>query len=206
MPVPGELLPGVRQAAWLLAAGGLVTFIGACWPPTRQWSAPLEDGLRVIAAHPIGWTCIHVGFLAGTWISTAGLVVLAWNWRGTNAGPWMLGAAIALALGSIFWTANITMRLGITPWAAREVVATGTIPPEFDSWRKVMSTCFAAFSVLAYAAVAGTGAACLKAGATSTTLAWLLVAWGVSGGWIVGAVIPLLAYLPYLILGVALLR
>lgn len=43
-----------RTAGWLLVAGGMLAIVGAFWPPYKQWSAPLPEALRVIAAHPIG--------------------------------------------------------------------------------------------------------------------------------------------------------
>lgn len=205
IPEAGGMTNGLRQAAWLLVTGGLLSFIGGCWPPWRQWSAPLEEGLRVIAAHPKGWTCIHIGFVTGTWISVLGLTTLAWTWRGTDAGAWAAGAAGVLAVASVFWTTNIAIRLGVTPWAARELVATGTIPASYAWWRLLASRCFAVFIVLAYLAVAATGMAALRSGAVSRALAWTLVIWGISAGGIFGAVVPLLAFVPYLILGGALL-
>lgn len=42
-PADGTLF---RLAGWLLVAGGSLAVVGAFWPPHRQWSAPLEEGLR----------------------------------------------------------------------------------------------------------------------------------------------------------------
>ena len=71
----------MRTAAWLLLAGGSLATLGAFLPPYKQWYSPLEDGLRVIHANPIGWYAIHAGFLSGTWVSCAGLAVLAYALR-----------------------------------------------------------------------------------------------------------------------------
>jgi hypothetical protein len=201
-----ESIAGLRNAAWLLVVGGVIGLIGACWPPYRQWSAPHEEGLRVIAAHPIGWRIIHIGFISGTWVSVVGLGSLAYAVRERPGGTLALTAALGFGVGAIAWTLNIAIRLGITPPAADALVATGSLPASYEVWRTRARILFAIFAVLAYASVAATGGLALRSGLASRTLAYLLIAWGASAGFVVGYNVPLLAYIPYIIVGVALLR
>ncbi len=196
----------VRNAAWWLVVGGSLGFVGAVWPPYRQWSAPLEEGLRVISAHPIGWKMIHLGFVTGIWTLVAGLSLLAWSLSGRPGVTPATVSAVLLALAALAWTADIVLRLGPTVWAADSLVATGAVPEAFGAWRGVRGVLFAVFSVLAYLAVAGTGWAMLDAGLVSRTLGWVLVAWGLSLGFGFGYNVPVVAYIPFMVLGGFLLR
>ena len=146
-----------RAVAWLLITGGMLAVVGAFWPPYRQWSAPLPEALRVIASHPIGWRCIHAGFGSGTIVSMLGLAALASALRGRPGGEQALLVAVAYGVGGTLWLVNIAIRLSATPWAAHELVATGSIPPTYMVWRSFNGVLFAAFSAIAYACVAGLG-------------------------------------------------
>lgn len=202
----GAPVPGLRLAAWLLVAGGSLAFIGACWPPYKQWYAPHEEGLRIIAAHPVGWRCIHAGFLSGSWVCTIGLVLLAHALRGREGGTMALATAVLFGLSAVCFSVNIAFRLGVTPWAADELVRSGQVPAGYAPWRAFAGVLFAAFSVLAYLSVASSGLCALRAELAPRALATLLVAWGLSGGFVVGANVPVLAFIPHILLGGFLLR
>ncbi len=201
------LLAGSRHAAgWLLIAGGMLAIVGAFWPPYAQWSSPLEPSLRIIHAHPIGWRCIHAGFASGTVVSTLGLALLAYALRGRTGGGHALLVAVLWSTGAVFWIANIAIRLGVTPWAAAELVRAGSLPGGYAAWRAFERLLFAAFAVLAYASVAGLGWTVLRGALAPAWTGWLLVAWGATGGFVVGANVPFVAYVPLVIVGGFLVR
>ena len=198
--------PPIRNAAWWLLVGGSLATVGAFWPPYRQWIAPLEEGMRVIAAHPIGWKLIHLWFVAGTWIVVVGLGVLALAMRGREGASAALVAAVMFALASACWSLVIACRLCVTVQAANHLVTTGSLPEGYAVWRTWTGRLFAGFSLLAYGSIATTGWAMLRSGLVSRGLGWLLVVWGVTLGFVIGRNVPLVAYIPAIILGSVLLR
>lgn len=207
MDAPGTLLAApLRLAGWVLVAGGMLAIVGAFWPPYRQWSAPLPEALRVIAAHPVGWRCIHAGFASGTVVATFGLALLAYALRGQPGGAHALLTAVAWGLGGSLWLANIAIRLSATRLAADELVVTGAIPTWYAAWKTCNGILFAAFSALAYGAVAGLGWTILRSAIAASWMGWLFVAWGLSAGFVVGASVPFIAYVPFVVLGISLVR
>ncbi len=196
----------VRHAAWWFFVGGCLGLIGGCWPPYRQWSAPLEEGLRVIAAHPTGWRLIHTGFLTGIWMLAVGALILAYALRGAPGGTAALVAACLVSAGAVAWSLNIAYRLSATVWAANRLVQSGAVPESYRAWKTLAGYLFAAFSVLSYASVAATGTVVLQSGLASRSVGWLMIAWGATLGFVVGSNVPLIAYIPYIILGGLVLR
>ena len=196
----------MRTAGWLLLAGGSLATFGAFMPPYKQWYSPLENGLRVIHANPIGWYAIHAGFLSGTWVSCAGLAVLAYALRDRPGEQWAIVMSVVYTLAAVCWTVNIGYRVTVWNWAAERFVTTGIIPSEFVAWQRFAGIMVACFSVGAYLVVAGLGALSLASAAVSRTLAWVFVVWGLSAGFIVGYNVPFIAYVPFILFGVFVLR
>ena len=191
----------IQVSGWLLIVGGLLAVIGAFWPPYRQWSAPLEEALRIIASHPIGWRCIHAGFVGGTVVSALGLAMLAYALRGAAGGSAARVSAVLFAVAAGLWLVNIAYRLSVMPWAANELVATGIVPATYAPWRSFAKLLFAGFSALGYLAVAASGWSALQASLTSPWVGWLLVVWGLSGGFVFGANVPFIMYVAFIVLG-----
>jgi hypothetical protein len=202
----GALTQVVRSAAWWWVVGGCLGFAGACWPPYRQWSAPLEEGLRVIQSHPVGWSIIHAGFVTGIWMLVVGTALQAYALRASAGGSLALLAAILLAFAALAWTTNIAYRLSVTVWAAGELVTRGAVPQEYADWKRFASYLFAGFSVLSYLSVAASGGVVLQSQLAPRALGWVLVAWGLSLGFVVGANVPAIAYVPFIVLGSFVLR
>ncbi len=160
----------------------------------------------MIAAHPVGWRLIHAGFLLGTIVSAIGLASFAVQLRGTPGQLQALAVAVAYGVAAALWSVNIAVRLTVTPWAAEQLLASGEIPPAYAPWKAFNGVLFALFSALAYCAVAGLGWAVLRSGVAPAWAGWLFVAWGLSAGFVVGATVPFIAYVPFVVLGVLLLR
>ena len=195
-----------RQAAWLLLAGGAFAIIGAFCPPYRQWYASQEEGFRAIAANPIGWWCIHIGFFLGTVFSALGLATLASVLHRRSGGEWALLAAVAFGIAGTAWIANIAYRVSIWNWAAESFVATGVTPDLFVALRRWAGMLFAIFSFVGYASVACLGVAMLRAELGPAWLRWAILACGLSAGYVVGYNVPFIMYVPFAALGVALMR
>ena len=194
------------MAGWLLIGGGAFAIAGALCPPYRQWSAPQEEGFRAIAGNPVGWWCIHMGFFLGTVLSALGLAALASALQRRPGGEWALIAAVAFGIAGTVWIVNIAYRLSVWNWAADTFVATGQTPEVFVPLQRWAGNLFAIFSLVGYAAVACLGAAMLRAELGAVWLRWATVACGLTAGFIVGRNVPFIMYVPFVTLGVALLR
>lgn len=199
-------IPALRNAAWFLLVGAALGFVGACTPPYRQWSAPLEEGLRVIATHPIGWRLIHLGFITGIWLIVVGLATLTHATRDTPHFSLALATTILMALAALCWSANIADRLGPLVTTANQLLARGSLPTGVTNWGPTQRLLFVGFSLLGYLAVALSGWWALRSGLAPRGLAWTLVAWGLTGGFVVGMNVPVVVYIPFGVLAVYLLR
>jgi hypothetical protein len=189
----------------LLSAGGAVALAGAFCPPYKQWYSPLPDALRIIAAHPIGWRCIHAGFFAGTVIAALGFAVLARASETESQRTLATVAAAAFGFATIFWSCNIAFRVSLTPWAANEFVSTGTIPAMYAPLERYVSILFGAFVALAAVALACTGGLVLRSGIAPRWVGWTALGVGVIGAPMVGMIGPWVLYVPVVMLGVSML-
>ena len=195
-----------RLAGWLLLAGGLFAIAGAMCPPYRQWTGTQEEGFRAIAGNQVGWWCIHGGFFLGTVLSAIGLAVLASVLNARDGGKWALIAAVAFAIAGSAWIVNIAYRLSVWSWAAQTFVATGLTPSAFEPLRRWAGLLFVVFSFVGYSSVACLGAAMLRAELGPTWLRWGTLACGATAGFVVGANVPFIMYVPLAALGAVLLR
>jgi hypothetical protein len=199
--------PGAyRLAGALLLTGGIVAVAGAMCPPYRQWTSSLEDGFRAIAGNPIGWWCIHAGFFLGTVLAASGLAALAAVLHRRGGGDWSVVAAVAFAIAGTAWIANLGYRVSIWNWAAEQFVATGATPDVFFAMRRWAGMLFVVFSLVGYGSVAALGVATLQDALGPVWLRWATLVCGVTGGFVVGANVPFIMYLPFIAWGVVLLR
>jgi hypothetical protein len=196
----------LQAAGPFLLAGGSLALAGAFWPPYEQWYSPLPKALRVIAAHPIGWRCIHTGFLAGTCLVAVGLALFADSLRGREGGSSAVAAATFYALGSVLWILDLGFRLSVTAWAAHELVTRGSIPPVYAPLARQMSVLFGTFVVLAGAAAAGAGWAFLRAELSPRWAGWSAIALGIAGVPAAAVSGPWVLYLPIVLLGSAIFQ
>ena len=196
----------LRAAAWLLFAGGACAIVGAMLPPYRQWTAPLEEGLRAIAGNPVGWWSIHAGFFLGTVLSAVGLALFAAGLRGRPGGDWALVAAVAFAMAGTAWIVNIAYRVSVWNWAAEQFVATGSVPAAFTPLHRLAAVLFSVFSLVGYASVACLGMALLGADLGPAWLRWGTLVCGVTAGFVVGYNVPFIMYIPFVAIGIMLLR
>ena len=195
-----------RAAGWMLIVGTSLALIGAAWPPYKQWYSPLEEALRVIASHPIGWRCIHTGFATGTIITALGLAVFANARAGQPGGVYATVAAVAYAMATVFWLVNIAYRLSVMPWAANEFVSSGAIPAMYAPLERMGALMFTAFSAMAAVASVSSAGAVSQSGIAPRWVAWTSLVVGVIAAPMVAMIGPWVLYVPFLTLGIALVR
>jgi hypothetical protein len=197
----------LRTAAWLLLIGGIVFLVGAFSPPSEQWTSPLKRSLQVIGEHRAAWYWIHACFVVGVVLTMLGFVAFAGARNRSGSGSTLTDLVTALyVVGAGFWLVSITFRVTVQVWAASEVVATGAIPATYESWHKFSSALFMLYMIMAYLACAGIGWEVLRAGMVAKWAGWFAIAFGLSGGAVVGRNVPLMVHIPLIIIAILLLR
>jgi len=196
----------MRLAGALLLLGGIIFTIGAVSPPWEQWYAPLQRALQIIGQNRVAWYWIHGCFTVGVVLTILGFVALAHELRDTPSGVLASLVGVAYGTGAVFWLINIAFRGSVQVWAADEVLRTGSVPINYAPLQRWASLLFAAYSVLAYLAVAGLGWIMLRTGLTPRWAAWFAVVVGVTGGGIAGMSVPMIVHIPLMVVGALLLR
>jgi hypothetical protein len=197
----------LRTAAWLLLIGGIVFFVGACWPPWEQWYAPLKRSLQIIGEHRAGWYVIHTCFVIGVVLTMLGVVALTGARHRAQTASMLPDLITALyVVGGVLWLASIAFRMTVQVWAANEVVASGAIPTAYEAWHRFSSMLFLLYMVMAYLACAGLGWDVLRTGMVAKWAGWFAIVFGLSAGFVVGRNIPLFVHFPLMLIAVLMLR
>jgi len=194
----------LRLGGWLLAIGGVIALVGAFTPPFKQWYAPPDEALRIIAAYPLNWRIINGGFLLGTVIAALGFLVVAFACRGRASEAWASAAAAAFCAGAVFWVLVLLFRLTDYAAAAKVFVATGAVPGNFEALQHAASRHFALFAILAFGGLGTLGGGMLADTLASRWLSWTMVAVGLVGIPVVTFIGPWILYVPLVLLGFSL--
>ena len=180
VPCDVSLIP--RSAGWLLTLGAIVFWLGAVTPPYRQWTGvPLDEYLRIVAAHRLNWYVMHGLFAAGTVITLAGLagvhaalsVARTQIWSGVGSTLWLTAAAL--------WLVCIAHRVTMTVWAAESSAGTGAILSVYAAVHSWMSLLFGAHMLLSYLALAAFGIALHQTASLPRWVAHVVLAFGFLG-------------------------
>ena len=68
----------VRLAAALLVAGPVIGALCLTYPPFfRVWLVGRDEHLAMVAAHPVAWRMVNLGFVVAATLTAAGLGILA---------------------------------------------------------------------------------------------------------------------------------
>ena len=192
----------------LLLSGGIIFWIGAFWPPSKQWlTNDTREYLLIINSFRTNWYIIHGLFLAGIVASLFGVQLFSSLLLPLSKRPVLLIVAnTSFLIGSIFWILNISFRLTATVWAAGQLAGTGQQPDWFQTWMDWSNMIFAAFMLLSYFAIGCLGYALLYSGLTPIRVSWFCTVFGFAGTVLYLFRFPLFApplmvYLPIIILG-----
>jgi hypothetical protein len=201
---------GPTVAAVLLVVGPIVGAIAASNPVLYPvWAAPREKQLTLVGAHRRAWTFTNVGFTIATLITAAGLFVLAGTVAADDRYRASLAAvAVVYAIAGALWCAVLAIRTRTTP-ALADMVATGTpTEPAETMFGAALGALFGAFTLATGGALIALGLTLVVSGVVAAPVAWLatLIAAVVIVGYLSsGDAIPLILYLPTLLVGIALL-
>jgi hypothetical protein len=199
----------IRWSAILLLAGGILFWIGALWPPYKQWmTADTKVYLAVINDHKIAWYIIHIFFALGVTISLLGMQSFS-NTLSLLNGNKLHTSIISSAYmaGSVFWLLNIAFRLTVTLWAGQQFASNNQIPNSFQSWMDWSNLIFGIYMVLAYLSIAFLGFILKDLAILPAWGSWFCIIFGLTG--IVGYMVqfplfapPLIVHLPLIIIGI----
>ena len=200
----------IRLAAALLVAGPVIGALCLMYPPLfRVWLVDRVEHLAMVAAHPLAWRMVNVGFVAATVLTTAGLGILAGGLDLVDGPRAILTTAVvAYAIGGTLWCVVLAVRSRTTPQLAAMVAAGQPTEPAEAVIGAALGGLFVAFvwttslAILAItAALALGGSIALPAAA----IAALVTALALGGQILTGDTIPAILYVPTLLLGLALL-
>jgi len=200
----------IRLAAALLVAGPVVGAMCLMYPPFfRVWMVDREEHLAMVAAHPMAWRMVNVGFVAATALTTAGLGILAGG-LDLAAGPRAILAAavVAYAIGAILWCVVLAVRSRTTPQLAEMVAADRPTEPAESLLGAALGGLFVAFVWTTSPAILGITLALTLGGSVGVpvaVVAALVTALALGGQILTGDTIPAILYVPTLLLGLALL-
>ena len=113
----------LRWSALLILAGGILFWIGAFWPPYKQWmTTDTKEYLSIVQSHKTAWYIMHICFALGVTVSLLGVQNLSTTLVLLN-GNKLLSSIISTAylIGSGFWLLNIAFRLTVTLWAGQQL-------------------------------------------------------------------------------------
>jgi hypothetical protein len=201
-----------KLPAILLLLGGIIFWIGACYPPYRQWmTSDTKEYLTIVGQNKINWYIIHGCFLLGVIVTVIGVQLFSQSL--IVAGKDNVYANIgqtAFFFGAGFWIINIVFRLTVTLWAAERLLASGDLYDSFKTWMDWSNLLFSIYMVLAYAAIGFLALSLKQLDLVPSWVSWFSIIFGFVGtvGYIVRIPIyepPLMVHLPFMITGIMLL-
>jgi hypothetical protein len=200
----------IRLAAALLVAGPVVGMVCLTYPPFfRVWLVGREEHLALVAAHPLAWRMVNLGFVTATVLTAGGLAVLAGRLELSDGPAAILSAAtVAYAIGGVLWCVVLAARNRTTPQLAALVAAERPTEPAESLLGAALGGLFAAFVWTTGLAILAASAALAMGGSLAVPIAAIgalvsIVALG--GQLLTGDTIPAILYVPTLLFGIALL-
>lgn len=195
---------------WILVAGFVVFLVGAVrW--RLDYEQPLEQSLPLIHADRARRAWIHGWMLVAMFITPTGVAGFATTMAG-DAATIALMATVVYTLGSAGMIVSLTYGLTVVPWAAEQMVGTGSPPEGFAAQRAWTSLLYIVHMLASYTAFAVLGAAVVRSQTVDAWSGWLGI--GLGAGCLLGFVgtrfagpfnPPILAHTYTAVLGVVLL-
>jgi len=200
-----------RWSGILLAAGGIIFWIGALTPPYKWWmTKDVKEYLTLIHDHRIAWYFIAATFVVGVILSVFGMQLFSLTLQRSGQGILPQVGFTAFAFGSIFWIMNLAFRATVTVWAANQLYETHHLEPSFETWMKWTNLLFAIYMVLAYFGIGCMGYSIYQLTILPVWLAWLCMIFGFGGSILYLCRLPffdppLMVHTPLIITGIYIL-
>lgn len=200
----------VRFAAALLVAGPVIGALCLMYPPFfRVWMVGRDEHLAMVAAHPVAWRMVNLGFVVAAALTTAGLGILAGRLDLADGPRAILTASvIAYAIGGVLWCVVLATRNRTTPQLAALVAADRPTEPAESILEAALGGLFVAFVWTTSLAILAISAALALGGSVGLPVAVIaaaVTALALAGQILSGDTIPAVLYVPTLLLGLALL-
>ncbi len=212
MDMTAENIYLLRWSGIMLLAGGILFWIGAFWPPYKQWmTTDTREYLSIIQSNKTGWYVIHIFFTLGVVVSLFGMQSLSNTFMLLNGNKLLTSImSSGYLVGSGFWLINIAFRMTVTLWAGQQLTEHNLMPDSFQAWMDWYNLIFAIYMVLAYLSIACIGFVLKDISILPEFVTWFCIIFGLSG--IIGYLVqfplfapPLMVHLPMMILGIFIL-
>jgi hypothetical protein len=162
----------------LLAAGLLAFAVGAALPPPLAFTGTAAEQLVVVGEHPRRWIGSAVALGTGVVLTLAGLAAFHVQLMPQGAGSLSVLAIVGFGVGAVLFLAELAFRATVT---VRVAVAGGVAPDWFGSILDWAGALYWTYMVLAYLAVAATGAAILQTAVLGAVIGWITLVFGLLG-------------------------
>lgn len=212
-----DFLNEYRVAGLLLVLAFLLFATGAGLATTSPkgnmniFTLPLREYLSAVAGNAAVWRWVNIFMAAAAVILVAGLTILTTILEGAGERVLSRLGLVGMVLAAILWVIFSAYRATVTITAAQEMTATGVVPPYYEPLAQWGSGLFHVYAAVGFLALAAFGGSLLQV--------TLLPAWATWAGWatiifsaamlvlllIMGDILPILHYLPPLLLGILLL-
>jgi hypothetical protein len=180
------------------------------YPPFfRVWLVGREEHLAMVAAHPLAWRMVNLGFVVAATLTTAGLAIVVGRLDLADGPRAIFGAAVVTyAIGGVLWCVVLAIRNRTTPQLAAMVAAGRSTEPAEALLGAALGGLFVAFVWTTSLAILAITAALTLGGSVGlpvAAIAALVTALALGGQIRTGDTIPAVLYVPTLLLGLALL-
>lgn len=144
--------------------------------PVEVVNMPLEQKLRTIAEHALGWRVLNAGFMVLLVLSSLGLAALARQLRRSDAGVIGDLALVAYVMGALLFIIELAFRVSGMVLGAEETVRAGSVPDWMVSLTAWGYALFIVYTVLSNVGGLGFGVALLRTDIVPAWAGWLTVA------------------------------
>jgi hypothetical protein len=172
------------------------------------FTLPLRDYLSAVAANAAIWRWSNIFMAAAAIILVVGLTMLTTILEGAGEHVLSLLGLVGMLLAAILWVIFAAFRATVTVSAAQEMTATGTVPNYYEPLAQWGSGLFHIYSAVGFLALAAFGGSLLQVTLLPPWAAWATIIF--SAAMLVlllifGDILPILHYLPPLLVGILLL-
>jgi hypothetical protein len=194
----------------LFASGTVISTFLVDARGTSIFLLPPQQGLLVIAGHPLLWHWMTILHLSGTLVTAVGVVLLTAVLGDAGSRTGSQVGLIAFLFSTALWVLILAFRLSVSLWVAQattKAAPAGFYVPLYQ-WTEVQL--FTISIILAFCALAAYGVEFLATAALPRWAGWITLLYAIAGVLLVvfaGATLvpPELVYLAFAFVGILLL-
>jgi hypothetical protein len=140
-----------KRGIIMLLLSGLVFWIGAFTPPYKQWmTSSTTEYLTIISNNTANWYAMHAAFAIGVIGSLSALLILSVAFKEDSGRSLLTLAATIYGVGTVLILINFAFRLTVTHSAAKHLIESKQLEPNFQAWMDWSNVLFAVYMMAGY--------------------------------------------------------